>query len=238
MTLNDILVEISLDFDFTTSTPPTTSQEHSRRVKLINRFERELGRFKAYKWRFLQKSTSLSTTPNVATVSLPSDMSYNGAEIAQDGYVRFLDGNSNTTYYQLVTLDQVKTFETSEKLVWITGNEAVGYTLNINPTPTDTYTIPLNYFSKYLATDSGLTPKEVMTASTDITLIPNPMYLVYKTLMILNKTDDSNPLGNDYNAMANEALSQMLGDENALNFNQLQEIPDLAEVQGYPNIGD
>lgn len=232
-TLNDIMVEIALDFDFTSDLPPTTSSEYARRIKLINRYERQWARGMNGKWSSLRLSTTLSTVANTATVSLPTDFNMNGLMLTSVGGIVIGDSE-----YLFIDASQKNNYVDAQKICWITGNQVIGYTLNISPTPDSVMTIYLDYFTSNLAYDSTNVGKAVMTDLTDITKCPDASFIINSVLGDLYKVDENPSLGVDFTAQARESMQLMIGDENVGNYNQFEEIPDYATLEGYPQIGD
>jgi len=234
MTLNDLLTEISLDFDTSASVPSSSSSEYARRVKLINRFERLWARELNYKWADLAKSTTLTITSGNSTATMPTDFKYGNIILTGSGEVKI-----GSSYYRMVSKDQVLDFETNQTIAWITGNDAAGYTFNIQPTATGTLTVTLDYFTTYLATNASLTEQAVLSADTDITKCPDPYFIVYSALAVLYKADEDE-IGRafDYERLATESISNMIANNMIGGLNQDSVIPDYAEVSGFSNIGD
>lgn len=232
-TLSDILTEISLDFDFTSDLPPTTSSEYTRRVKLINRYERKWAQAMGGKWDTLRLSTTLSTTANVSTVTLPTDLTLNGLLLTETGAITI-----GSYEYLLVSFDQKDNYMAYDRICWISGNPIIGLTLNISPTPDSTMSIELNYFTTNLAYDSTNVGKAVMTTVTDVTKCPDAQYIIAGVLSDLYKTDENPNLGVDFGAQARDALNMMIADQNSGSYNQFSEIPDMATLEGFPQIGD
>lgn len=232
-TLDDIQVGIAIDFDSSADAPATSNSEYTRRLKLINRSEKKWARAFNYRWPELFTSTTLTTTAGQAYVSLPSDFEFGNLVIAPDGEIKIGD-----LWYKLITKDYKDVHYDSAYLCWITGNPSAGYRLNIQPTPTDQVSIPLNYYSNYLATNTSGTDQALLSTGTDKTKISDADFLVYDVLAQLYKDDDEGNKGLDFERLANDRLEQMKSLASRGQQNQLVEIPDLAELQGYPSIGN
>jgi hypothetical protein len=207
MTLLDIQKRISARYDISGDTVPTTSTEWGRRVTLINLAEKKLQ--KESKWSWLIKTTTLTTTPNVAHVNLPADYS-KGSLIAQLTTHLKID----TVEYMLADKATQTTLNSTSKIVWISGNEASGYRLNIQPTPTTAVSFSISYISTYMATDSSLTEKEGLADATDITKVPNPDYLTNYVLAELYASNDDLAKARMYTDMMQEELRAMLINDN------------------------
>lgn len=234
MTLSELLTEISLDYDASSSTPSTSSTEYARRVKLINRFERAWARELNYKWNDLLKSSTVTITSGNSSASLPSDFKFGNIVTNEAGEVKI--GNS---YYQLVRKDEVGSFDTDSRLCWVTGNDAQGYTINIQPTATDNLSVTLDYFTTNLAATSAGVEQPVLVDGTDESKCPDPYYIVYSALGVLYKADDDEiGRGMDYERLATESMSNMIANNSVGGLNQVGVIPDYAEVSGYSYIGD
>lgn len=234
-TLEDIQVDIAVDFDSSATSPATTNSEWSRRTSLINRAERMVGKALRWRWPWLFKTnTSLSTVAGTSTVSLPVDFRPTGLVLDAGGNLWI-----GSTPYRMVSVREKQDFDSTARICWITGNDVVGYTLNVQPTPSDVQVVSLNYYSFYLATDSaGTTEKEVMVLSTDKTKIPSPLYLSLYTLSQLFKDDDEGNKGVDFERQAIEELNGMMKEVNMEFQNYNAKIPDVAERDGYPAIGE
>lgn len=231
VTLDDIQSRIASGVDYTSSAPSTSDTEYARRLKLINKYEKQWALKEGYRWKDLVVSTTLTTTANVATVSLPTD--YKSAILQPAGTLKV--GSAN---YEFIPIYMKGKYFDNSQYLYITGNDAVGYTLNINPTPDDAYSIEFDYYSKYLATNSGGTDKEVMTTGTDITKCPDPEYIVYMVQYDLLMHDNR---GDKAIECKNEGLNILdnLVNENFRNeHNYVRKIPVYKEDSGYLLMGD
>lgn len=232
-TLDDIQKEIALDFDSSPTAPASTDSEYSRRTGIINRFERIWGE-KAF-WKELEKNTTLNTVANTSTVDLPSDCENGRLALSMEGHIKI-----GSSWHLVIDQTEKGNYESTDRIAWITGNPATGYTLNIQPTPTEVLDIPLVYYSTSLATDTtGTTEKSVLVEASDITKCPNRYYLVNSVLAVLFKVDDEGNKGVDYERIAmDNGLGDILGKYNLGNLHQKSEIQVIADTSGYPQIGD
>lgn len=232
ITLDEIQAAISARVDFIATAPSSTDTEYIRRTSLINSAAEKWGTELYGRWGELYEDTTLATVAGQSYVLLPDGLTPNGLILSELGKLTI--GNNS---YKLVRADQQETYDASEYIVWITGNLAQGYRLNISPTPSAVISFPLRYYTRLLATDSDGVSKSAMSLPTDKTKCPNPMYLVCFTLSEIYKTEGSGVLGQDYSAEASELLQDMKANNNT-QVNISGEISDLAEVGGYPNIGN
>lgn len=232
-TLNDVQVGIAVDFDSSSSAPSTTNSEWSRRLILINRALLKWAQELSFRWPQLYTTTNLVTTPSVSTVDLPDDVEYGNIELSESGELKIGD-----MYYKLVTPGQVSSYVSSAHICWITGNNVTGFVLNIQPTPEGASTIPLKYYSNFLAVDDdGTTKKLKLEDSGDFVLCPDSDYLTYFVLSQLYKDDDEGNKGQDFERLAINSLNNMISVVVGGQSQQSQEITDLAEARGYPSIG-
>lgn len=234
MTLDDIQKEIAVDFDSSPSAPANTTTEWARRRTLINRFEREWARTKGYKWSELLKEATLTTTADQASVTCPTDFKARNIVLREDGTLKI-----GSVWYTFINYDEKNSINDSQKYCYVLGNDAEGYTLYINPTPDDAYTVNFPYFTNNLATESDAsTETEVLTNTDDITKCPDPYFIIYSTLATLFKDDDEGNKGVDYERLAIDRLNNMLADASSGGLNQSLEIPDYYERMGAPAYGE
>jgi hypothetical protein len=232
-TLNDIQTQIALDFDSSSSAPATSNTEWTRRLYLINRYEKEWARVKDGRWSQLLTPFTISTVAGTAYVSLPADYVF-GREIVKPNSFMDIGGVD----YRMVAYTEKDKYDTADSYVYILGDDQAGYKLYINPTPDTAVTVTLPYYSTYLATSSAGVKQNVLTTGTDITRCPDPMYIVYMTLADLFKIDDEGNKGLDFERKGTERLADMMSVENGRSTNFNMEIPDFVEDAGYPNIGE
>lgn len=232
-TLEDVQTMIAVDFDSSSTPPATTNTEWARRTKLINRAEKEWARKLHYRWPQLYTETTLTTTPSTATVSLPSDMEMHNIILTGDGYLKV-----GSTPHKLISVMEKDDYASDETLLWVTGNSAIGYTLNIQPTPSEALSITLRYYSNSLAMDTtATTDKTVMVESSDITKVPDPTYLALYTLAQLFKDDDEGNKGVDFQSQAIDLLNTMIAQFNIGQTNQDSTIGHVDESAGFGGYG-
>lgn len=210
-TLTDIQTEISAAFEQSGTPISNTSSEWDRRKYMLRAAERE---FKAQKkWKFRLKTAVLTATGTV-DVALPSDCKMSSLSFDKTGYLT-VGGNA----YKLINYSEKLNYLTDSKFCWITGNESIGFSINFQPTLASGISVPIQYYSNNLATDSGGTEQEFLNLPSDITLIPNPSFLVFRALekiTLLNGDDAVIP--RTYRDDGDRVLSQMIkldfGEEN------------------------
>lgn len=231
-TLTNIQIGIATDFDSSSTPPASTDSEYDRRLQLANRAARKWAKEREYKWTALYVSTSLSTTADQSYVDLPADFSQTGLILPTDGYIQIGDA-----YYKIVSVHEKGDYNSTQKICWITGNPSQGYDLNISPTPTTAETIPLEYYSRYLAVDENGDSIEELTTATDRTKCPDYEYIVMDVLGQLFIDDDEGNKGIDFRNQSIAKLNQLLVAENRIAVNANPEIPDYAERRGFPALG-
>lgn len=235
MTLDEIQTQIALDFDSSSSALVSTNSEYSRRTKLINRFEKLWATRKNYAWNALLKETSnLTVSANASTVSLPADFTNRNIQLSRDGFIKL-----GSIWHKFIRRDELDTYPTTMPLVYVLGNDAMGYTLHVRPTATEDRTLYLNYYSDYLAVATdGSTEKALLVETTDITKCPSPYFLIYSTLATLFKSDDEIDKGLDYERLAEAEMDQMMANENQGMFQQDLYVMEIGEIGGYKNLGE
>lgn len=168
------------------TTISSSSSEWARRLSLINQAESEWSGFLGGRWTALLKSLSLTTTASQAYVDLPSDFSKGALVIPQSNLVII-----NNESYRLVNASEIASYDSTSKICWIMGNEAVGYKLYIQPTPADAYAITtLFYYTNNLAVDNSNTEISKLTTSTDVTKMSDPYFIIDWVIGELYLVDD------------------------------------------------
>lgn len=234
MTLDELQAQVALDFDSSSTALSFENTEYLRRTKLINRFETLWAKRRNFVWNELLKATTLTLTANTTSVDLPADFTSRNIMLSQDGYIKI-----GAIWHKLIRRDELDTYDSSSPLAYLLGNDPQGFTLNTQPEYTEDKTVYLNYYTKYLATDTtGETEKALLTETTDITKCPNPFYLIYSTLAALYKSDDELDKGLDYERLAEEEMNQMLSNENLGAYQQQNYIMGIDEIGGYMELGD
>lgn len=232
-TLADILDQVSSIFDLSPNAPSTSTDDYSRRIKLVNMNEKNWANKMDYRWRVLLTSSSVTILANTTSIALPADFSISGLVTSRVGNI-----SDGTDDWQLVRPKDRSVYNASEKIAWITGNDIDGYTLNIQPTSASNITFTFDYYSNYLATDASSVSKSLMTTSTDKTKCPSPNYLVYSTVADLYRTDEDPVLADSYVQKAELDMANMIASENmvATGFNDTMMTE--AELTGGANIGE
>lgn len=233
VTLSDIQADISADFDFKSTPLDSSSTEYARRTVLINRFLKQWGKRRLYAWQALLTEVSgVSITAGTTSVSLPSD--FKTAAVKPNGAIKI-----GTVDYILISRTSKESYNSDTRIAWITGNDAIGYTLNVSPSPTSDVTVTLPYYTGNLATDSGGTGQEALSAADDIVKCPDPLYITYYVLDVLNRTDNQDGnTGIDYRQMAEDIMDEMNAAENILAINADQTVSVTSREAGFPNLGE
>jgi hypothetical protein len=229
-TLNDLQVQIALDFDSYATAPSITNPEWARRVLLINRYEKEWARMRNFRWTGLFTQQTLSTVVGQAYVNLATDFVLGNEVVDADGMIDI--GN---LAYKMIDFNNN---DLIDHYVYITGNEQAGFKLNIYPTPSAINSFSLPYYSTNLATNAAGTAQTVLALGTDITRCQDPMYIVYMVLADLFKVDDEGNKGLDFERKGAERLNDMMSVETLRGQNFIREIPDWQEDAGGAAIGD
>lgn len=182
-TLNDIQSIISAEADESGSTISSNSSEYTRRTRLINNAERIWREH--FRWSVLRTIATL-TTDGTSSVTLPSDYSLGSQDLdAQNSVIKI-----NNVYYKFVQPNEVALYEDTDNIVFITGNDVIGYQLNLQPTVASGVTFAFPYYSSYLATNASNVPQEFLVNPTDKTLISDPTFLSDYVLGRLLRSDD------------------------------------------------
>lgn len=233
-TLNDVLRDISLVIDYTSSTPSSNDSEYQRRIYFVNMAERYWAEANNYRWRELFKNDTLTTTAGQEYVTLETDVSFNNIVLGSDGTITI-----NGRKYTVIEFTEKQKFEnTGIPVAYILGNPVQGWKLYLDPTPDGAYTFDLPYYTTNLAyATGGITEKEVMTTSTDLTKCSIPRFLGFYALSHLLKNDTDPNLGVDYERQALEILKKALVAQNHSSINQSNTVEDYMEINGYRRIG-
>ena len=182
-TLEQILEQVSIDYDFTTSIVSSASSEYSRRVALANRAADKWASTRQYQWPELLQSTTV-TADGSANVAMPSGFSPNNVILTGGGSI--LAGG---VYFTLIPYNAINAYPDTEPVVYFTGNPASGYYLTFSSAIENGVSIPVDYFTTDLATNTSGTSQEKLVVSTDKTKCPRPMYIVYSILADLFRVD-------------------------------------------------
>lgn len=179
MTLQDLQDKIQVLYDNDTTTPDSSDEDFKTRTALLNSaidiWQKE------EQWRELLVSSDDLTVP-IVTVSgtkkylLPADFD----KIV--GYIRLTDGTSYKYVPQIdPTSAQLFDNSPSENFFYITGNPRDGYSAILSPTP--------NVSGQELKFEYYKLPTHFTTTTTDVSEIPDPMFLVYYVLSKLFDSD-------------------------------------------------
>lgn len=230
-TLDAIQADIAARFEFASSAPASSSEHYSRVTRLINDAERRWADTINYKWPQLVTSASLSIVADTPTVSMPSGYSKGRLILGSGGYLTI-----NSIDYKFIDISELPDYTTGARVAYITGNNSSGYTLNLQPTPEESSTVTMHYYTENLATDSLGVDKEVMTTGSDITKCNVPRFIVFSVLSELYTVDETNiNAGIDYERRARDEMEKAL---NALNESgQISIIPDTKITRGYSKLG-
>lgn len=178
MTLQDLQDKIQVLYDNDTTTPDSSDDDFKTRTALINTaidvWQKE------EQWRELLKSSDDLTVPIVTIAGTKAyDLPVDFDKIA--GFIRLSDG---TTYKYIPQKDpassQLYDNTPAENFYYIMGNPRDGYQAILHPTPsTNGQVLKFEYYKK---------PTHLV-GETDISEIPDPMFLVYFALSKLFDSD-------------------------------------------------
>lgn len=166
-TVDEIQEQISSEIDQSSVAPTTSDTDWSIRLNLINRSLKDWA--DSYEWESLKKiyNGRISTSTGNASVSLPSNFK------KIDGYVRIPDYD-----LQIVNPTENLLYTDTDKYANVLGNEVDGKTLHINAgTLASGASIQFTYYAFPAS----------LTTTTQVSEIPDPTYLVQRTLYYLYK---------------------------------------------------
>ena len=231
-TLTELQTRISARFYQAGNTLSSTTTEWARRRTLLNAAAREWDRKAKGAWPQLRKSVTLSTAPSQNYVDLPSDFKYGRMLLPESEFVKI-----GEEYYPLYQFDYTQSLDSSLKYLYISGNGQAGYRLNINPTPNAVLDLTFSYYSTNLATNASGTEQTELSLETDITLCPDPDFLVAHALMEMFSVDDEGNLYKIYSDMSKELLNDIYYNYQIGQVNEGMRIPLVDESQGFAPIG-
>ena len=226
MTLEDLQDKLQVLYDNDISTPDSSDEEYETRTALFNTalsiWEKE------EQWRELLVSSDSFTSPIVTVISqadyeLPTDF----VRIA--GYVRTSDG---TTYTYIPQKDpsaiQLYDNDSSTPFFYINGNPKDSYYINLHPAPTVAgLELKFEYYKH---------PTDYST-STDVSEIPDPLFLVYFALSKLFDADGASAKSQKaYMEMASR-LDNMVQQNMLQGWFQDTSIPDVDTINGCRGFG-
>ena len=199
--LDDLQTRIHTLVENDNDTPETTDDEWEIRLNLINQ---SIGKWEAEDvfWDELWTTyTHGSTVSTATTYSLSSltDFKFAGGSLQ-------LVLNGQTSYVEIISPEQSQ-IDYDRKVVWLTGNNKDGWTLNLGWTPADgdgTYgaTIKLPYY-KYA---TRFTSDSLTTAKPEMS---DPNYIVYDVAAAKSLMESRNNQFSIYNTEALVRLDKM-----------------------------
>lgn len=200
-TLNDLQTRINTLVSNDNDTPSSTDDEYEVRINLINQ---SIGKWESQDvfWDELWTTyTHGSTVTSATTYTLTfTDFRFLG------GQARFIL-SGQTTYVPVISAEEYQGYAGEARVVYITGNNNSGWTLNLGWTPVSgdgTYgaTIKLDYY-KYA------TRFTTSSTSTDKTEMSDPNYIIYDVSATKSLLESKNNQFSIYSAEAERSLSNM-----------------------------
>lgn len=161
-TLESILQDIGAYVDQDTTLP--TGTEETVRVNFVNQALREWA--DAYDWSQLRQIGTLSVTLSGTSAALPTNFKKLLSPIYDMSQAVSVDRE-----YQQVDASERFSRQTSDKVVWLLGDDAVGYSVN-----SFGFVSGLSAVYYYQSVPSSL------ATLADTTVIPNPNFLVKRTI--------------------------------------------------------
>jgi hypothetical protein len=175
-TLTALQDAIHVKYEGNSSTPASTDDDWTVRLRLINDWINRWENLDGSLWRELWATASLGTVSGT-TLSLPADYKFGG------GFVKFVSG-SVTTYYPIIDPNDAQVHTSGSAYGYITGKPGA-YTLTIAPTPASgdniygaTATMP---YYKYAT---------ALSSASDVTECPDPYFLVHGVIADLRYLDN------------------------------------------------
>jgi hypothetical protein len=230
--LTELQTRITAIFDQAGGSIDSSSSEYTRRKTLLNKSLRKWALEKGYTWRQLIETTTLNTVADQNYVDLPSDYKYGNLLIPQSQRLTV-----GAEQYPVVEIGDALNRNTADFYIYISGNPGTGYRLNINPTPTVVASIPLNYYTSNLATDSLGVSRAELTDGTDISKCPSDDFLVYDTVADMFLIDDEGDQYSQYRDMAQMEMDRMLINNELGESNQGVSMVFVDNAQGIEAIG-
>lgn len=227
----ELQTAISTHIDFSSTAPTEGSEDYNRRKELLNQAANKWARLGKWRWKELYTTATLTTTASQTYIDMPSDYQAGSLVVPSTGNIKI-----GSTYFRFVNIDEEQDYVDTYPKVFVYGNKAQGYKLDIEPTPTGAESGDIIYYSSHLATDTDGTSQANLSASTDKTKCPDGMYLVYWVLAVLYGTDETNPsLSTRYGNWATDRLADMLMEQKDIN--QKDAVTSFADDAGYPALG-
>lgn len=200
MTLDDILTKIHIIYEGDTTYPSSGEEDYEVRLQMINDAIDEWAYLENTYWKEL--FTNLSDAATGDKTATASDNEYDAPSDFRfiSSFLYITDTNNIKHYYKYIKQDEVINYQAeypSGKAFYITG-KPTAYKINIlNPVAGT-----INY--SYYKTPSHL------SSSTDVPEMSNPLFIVYSVVAKLYELDNRNDLVSKYIQMANNALNQMI----------------------------
>jgi hypothetical protein len=230
--LQGLQTRMTAIFDQAGGSIDPSSGEFTRRTTLLNESLKKWASIKAYTWRELVTTDTLTTVNGQSYVELPDSYKFGNLILPQNGLLTI-----GADKYPVLEYGDAINRGTAEHFVYVTGNPGGGYRLNISPTPTEVLSIPISFYSEDLATDSSGVSKLELSDLTDIPKCPNENWLVYNTLAQMFLIDDEGDQYQAYTQMADKEMSNMLINNVLGEDNQGVNLVFVDDSQGYESIG-
>ena len=204
-------------FDQDNDTPTPGGDEWNIRLGYLNRAIRRWENVDGIQWR------ELWTTSSAANTTVPANFRFPA------GYVRVVV-NGSTTHYPVLQPehDQLFDVDTTAQYAYFTGNDKAGFTLNVNPALSGTYTVNFDYYKK--ATE--LTAATQGDAATEEVEMSNPDFAIYYALAEMYHGQYDLARYNNALATAEEFLADMQIRNQDIAPWQDASAPDLGSSQG------
>lgn len=196
--LDDLMARIHTLVDNDADTPTSTDEEYETRINLINQ---AVGKWESQDtfwdelWTTYTHGSTVALGDKDYTLTSLTDMRYPG------GYVELVL-NGSTSYYEIISPEQYQTFQGEARVVYFTGNNRSGWTLNLGWTPADGdgtvgATIKIPYY-KYA---QRFTVADLSTVKPEMS---DPNYIVYDVAAAKSLLESKN---NQYSVYSVEALN-------------------------------
>lgn len=214
-TVNSILTDIAAVID--QDTAAVTGTDLNVRVNLINQAQREWS--EAYQWKDLRFQYAPSTTLSGYSAALPSNFKklmspiYDVSKTSDRDYVEI---NPSDRFFKATT----------DRYIYLTGSEAAGYGLFINPPLLSGASLNLEYQAY---------PSSLAT-TVDTVICPNPQFISYRVLsqIMAARSDERFP---QFKAYADEQLQNMVEEEQTPSGGKDNQTPSYLKRQNY-SIGE
>lgn len=195
--VDEIQSRIAAYLDQTTTAPSSGGSDWTLRLSFINRRQEHWAN--SYEWNALrQEAYPRVLGVSQASVALPADFNRIASEV-----VVWNIGNTDGTVYPIVKRDEIRLYSTTDRYCYVGGNRKSGSYLYFNPgTLASGASITASYFS--IATS--------LATGTDISVIPDPEYLIKGTIadVLQARSDERFPT---VEAEATVILRQMIENE-------------------------